>query len=245
MTGRFIGLFLVIMVSTSILAGMASAQETDTVHIGQGEHYDMGPYYIWGSSDLWVNMTVTRGSNVDVYIMSGNQYYNAYYPETDGHGGIAFKNHSQENVSQANIYLHIEMDSEPDMWAEDEIWVIIDNRNVNATPDDASPTGNVRVELEVDWTDNGPEFDDEFLWPIIIMIGMSSIPIILVIVILVLIFMRLGKKKEVQAPMQYYNPYPPPVPPSMPMHEPAPPEPPATGQEPTNPVTKEPPETGE
>lgn len=191
----------------------AMAGEPDVIYIGQGDHYDMGPYYAWGSSDLWVNITVTRGGNVDVYVMNMNQYYNAY-PADGGSGGIAFKNCSQENVSQASIHLHIEADKDPNTWDSEELWVIVDNRNVSVTPNDANAAGDVIVRLEVDWVDNGPGFYDDFLLGGILMVLCSVLPFILIIVLLFMIFRRLGKKNEAQPPMPYYYPYPPPVMPS-------------------------------
>lgn len=222
MTGkRFLILALAGLFLCTGFSGLAIAQETNTVYIGEGDYYNLGPYYGWGDSDLWVNMTVIQGGNVDIYVMSSNQYYNAYSSEPYLYeqggqvpGGIAFKSNSQENVSQANIYHHMEIDMNQEMWGEEDIWIIIDNKDTNATPNDATPTGNVQVELEVKWiTDEYDYFDDFFWMEGLLCVAGAVIPIILIIVLLFLIYRRIGKKKEAVPPPQYHQPYPPPTPP--------------------------------
>ena len=254
MIGRkLIILALVAFCFSTGFAGLAMAQNTETVYIGEGDYYSLGPYYGWGTSDLWVNMSVIQGGNVDIYVMSSNQYYNAYSSDTylyeqggQEPGGIAFKSNSRENVSQANIYHHMEIDINQEMWGEDDIWVIIDNRNTNATPNDATPTGNVQVELEIKWiTDEYDYFDDGFFWlEGILCVAGSLIPTVLIIVLLFLIYKKIGKKNDVTPPMQYY-PHAPATPPQAPIapaqpHAPVPPEPPMpppVGQAPQKPST--------
>ena len=241
MTGkRLIILALAGMFFCAGFTGIINAQETEIVYIGQGDHYDLGPYFTWGDSDLWVNMTVTQGGNVDIYVMSMNQYMNAY-PYEEEPGGISFKSSSQENVSQANIYMHIEID-EQDMWADDQIWVIIDNRDVSATPNDATPTGNVQVEVEIGWESDEYYYDDFFWMEGILCVAGSLVPTILIIVLLFLIYRKLGKKKDVP-PHMPYPPYPPtaappetitPVQPHMPVPQ-EPPIPPPMGETPVEP----------
>lgn len=185
--------------------GTSIAQENETVYIGMGEHYDLGPYYSWGEADLWVNMTVIQGGNVDVYVMNMNQYYNAY-PFEEEPGGISFQGSSQENVSQANIYIHIEMDNEQELWEGEEVWIIIDNRDVSATPNDAIPTGNVQVELEIVWESDEYDYYDDFFWMEgLICMATSVIPVVLIVLLLFLIYRKMDKKKETQPPMNYYQ----------------------------------------
>ncbi|MDO9538224.1 MAG: hypothetical protein Q7J68_07890, partial [Thermoplasmata archaeon] len=206
---RLIILALAGMFFCAGFTGIAFAQEPETVYIGEGDHYASGPYYAWESADLWVNMTVVQGDNVDVYVMSMTQYMNAYPYEQDP-GGIAFKNCSQENVSQTYISLHVEIDNEDDMWMQEEIWVIVDNREVSATPDDANPTGTVRIELEIDWVTDETYYDDFFWLESLLCVTVSLIPIILIVVLLFLIYRKIdNKKNNTQLPMPYYQPYPP------------------------------------
>ena len=235
MAKKFLILVFTLMFFSAGFTNMAIAQETETVYIGVGDHYALGPYYAWGEGELWVNMTV-EGGNVDVYVMDMNQYMNAY-PYEGEIGGIAFKSSSQENVSQATIFHQIETNDDEEYWGENEIWVIIDNRDVSATPDDASPSGNVRIELEITWTTDEFGFDDEFLWFGILAILGSLVPIILIVVLLFLIWRRMDKKKETQPAMPNYYQYPPAAPPQ----EPGPPTPPVeeTPQEPASPENQE------
>jgi len=216
MKGRLLSFLLMGAMFTAAFSGISHGQGTETIYIGVGDYYALGPYHPWESGDLWVNMTVLQGGNVDLYVMSTTQYSNAYsYYEQESPGGIAFKSSSEENVSQANIYIHIEADIESENWMEDEVWVVVDNRDVSATPYDAVPTGDVRVELEVDWYSGDYSYDDFFWIDILFLLGAIAPFILLVIVIVIVLRMDRKNKQNPPYQMPYYQSYPPPVQPPV------------------------------
>jgi hypothetical protein len=200
--------------------GFASAGEPETVYIDQGGHYASGPNYIWGKADLWVNLTVVSGGDVDLYIMNADQYGNAY-PEGGGApNAISYKPDSVEGVQTVN--LHVAFNPEGDIFFEEAVYVVVDNRDCAITPDDAVPTGLVRATLEVDW-----QADDYYeLFP---ELGVCIVALVIfLVIILALIYLvyrstRARRERESQyyqqtVPPPYWQP-PPAAPPEPPPKE--------------------------
>gem|GEM_PF-3774893 len=182
------------------------ADEPETVYIADGGHYAAGPFYAYGTMDLWVNMTVTDGGNVDVYIMTATQYENSYPYDSGESLSVSYRNSSVLNTASASIHY---ISESTDMYMGETLFVVVDNRNCTLTSDDATPTGRVNVMLEIDYTEDYYEyypFDD---FPIFLC---TLVPIIAIIVIAaILIWATIYTGKSRQPPMLPY---------------PAPPEPP-------------------
>ncbi|MFO7619482.1 MAG: hypothetical protein R6W91_07530 [Thermoplasmata archaeon] len=209
MNGRVLPLIVAILILGIIITGMAGASDSETVYISQGGHYASGPFYTWDTADLWVNVTVQQGGPVDVYIMSYSQYENAYLFEGGEPNGISFKNVSRENITQANIYYHLAVEDRGEMWGGEDIFVVVDNRETEATPHDADPDGNSVVLLEVNFVADDSFFEDDFFWfEGILCIAGSLLPVIIIIVLLLLIYTKMDRKNN--APPQYPQPYYPP-----------------------------------
>lgn len=233
MMGKGLKCVLLCLVIVSMTcAATVSAGEPETVYIEEGGYYKSGPYYAWGDSQLWVNMSVVDGGNVDVYIMTSTQFSNAF-PEDDSQPiAISFLTQSMENVSHAEITYILEMDND-DLFDEamEDIFVVVDNRQCGITPDDADPFGVVELTLEVDW------HSDDYLgfledWNITFCLVILAIGVIIFIAILYVVIRSLEKRRTSRQPQYQYQP-PPVYPPTLPY----PPTPPTDEKEPLDPRT--------
>jgi hypothetical protein len=125
--------------------------------------------------------------------------------------------------------IHVELDPGPDyLILEDEIFVVVDNRDCAITPNDAVPTGLVQATLEVDWLTE----DQYMVFPEMgtCLIGL----VIILVIILALIFLvyRSTKARRERESMMYQQ-----YPPVQPMYlQP----PPAQPQEPPTEETLDP-----
>lgn len=213
-------------------AGTGSAGEPETVYIEEGGYYFSGPHYAWGDSQLWVNMSVVDGGKVDVYIMTSTQFYNAFPDDDSQPIAISYLAQSMENVSHAEITYLLEMETD-DPFADymEDIFVIVDNRQCDITPNDADPTGVVEITLEVDWR------SDDLLglldgWDIGICLVMLAIGAIIFFAILYIVIRSLDKRRKSRQPQYQYYP-----PPGYPPTPPTPPTSPAEHKEPLDPRT--------
>ncbi|MCK5548193.1 MAG: hypothetical protein KAI64_04215, partial [Thermoplasmata archaeon] len=105
--------------------------------------YDLGQDF-YSVSEVTLNISSTGGGRFDVYIMDWNEYDNAY-------GGpnasiMSFTAHYvKENITQIDDFVELPGDGVYYYM----YWLVIDNRNTPLTPDDATPTGVLTVDLTV------------------------------------------------------------------------------------------------
>ena len=228
MKSRAFSLLVVTMILSSAIVlcfgGIISAQEEpDTIYIDDGSYYIAGPYDAWSYGEIWVNVTVTSGGNVDVYVMSYTQVDNAYNYDPYYYGGyqpsgdnitdpraVSFKPASEEDTSSARIHYVFDTSEESYYTGPEEgIFIIIDNRECDITPDDADPSGVVVLDMTMEYTEGG-YFDDFdlFIWPVIGIIVLEALAVVGVIILLFLVVRHFDKKKKAEQALQPQPAYP-------------------------------------
>lgn len=192
------------------------------IHIAEGGHYKSGYYRLYPEDSLEVEVIVTEGGNVDVYIMTTNQYSNAY-PRWDGESpSISYLDISAENVKQySKTYEAPEEDDDEDDYYFNgdsiELCVVVDNNDCNITETDAVPTGPVTVKLHIE---KHEEFYDPYGDEVCAIIGVIIMVVIISIIIIIYFISRKTQGKEPPRPPPpspqypyyppYYGPYGPP-----------------------------------
>lgn len=214
---RLVAMASVIVLASLAMAGLNSAAAPETVYITQGGHYAVS-IYTYGNSNVWVNMTVITGSTVDVYIMTAAQYENSYPAGQGTPLSFSANSESVENVNSASIHFRTNYSNE---YYGDVIYVVVDNRECALTPDDASPTGQVKVQLQVDYT-SGYDFYDDFDFFPFLFCTLAPLITLIIIVAIVVFAVRKDQKSK-------YMPLPPP--PQYPVQPPQSPEPPGAPKE--------------
>lgn len=149
--GWVIALVIVVIVIVSILGAFiianlpniqppfdGSETYSSDVIIADGGYfsYDVG----WAFSDgieILFNISSKNNERFDVYIMDENEYYNAYQSDDSMLAFSAY--HAVENVSQIIDTINLP--------PEGYFHLIIDNKDTPLTPDDATPTGIITVEV--------------------------------------------------------------------------------------------------
>ncbi len=222
MKGRaFSCIVLAILITASltfIITDNSKAQdiESDIIHIGEGNFYISGPYDAWTYSEIWVNITVTSGGNIDVYVMTYTQVDNAYPYSTYYYGdysssddateprAISHKTESVEDVAVANIHYEFEEGGGDYYYdySDDEIFIIIDNRNCNITSNDADTEGVVSLEMALEYEYSSSWTDDPFTDIIGGLILVGGIGLLILVSIVVLAIYGERKKKDKRQPQQ-------------------------------------------
>lgn len=140
-------LSLLFLVGLPLLGGgMDSAAEEyrDTVLITQGGHWVRE---FWYFDDLEFEIEVTSGGNVDIYLMDGTQYANAY---RDPNGtDIAFSA-LMEWEDRREVSATVTFENLDGEWP---YCLVVDNRVNTLTTGDADPTGPVTVDIWVETTE--------------------------------------------------------------------------------------------
>ena len=237
----------------TIAAGQNGDEDTNNggytiIHIAGGGHYKSGYYRLYPEDSLEVEVIVIEGGNVDVYIMTDNQYDNAY-PRWDGEPySISYLDISAENVKQYSATYEVpeeDDDNEDDYYFSGNsivLCVVVDNNDCNITETDAVPTGPVTVKLHIE---KHEEFDDPYGDEVCAIIGVIIMIVIISIIIIIYFISRKTPGKEPPRPAPpgpqypyyppYYGPYGPPHSPSI---EDAPPPKPAPQSQTQKPFLK-------
>jgi hypothetical protein len=134
-----------------------------TTIISEGGNFKSPSYTLYENDKIEVKTEVKTGGPVDVYLMTNEQYQEAYDHTFKLKLVISYFK-GAENVKTSKFSYKVpEQDSETyDYYDEyfDELYVIVDNRECNLTANDADPTGSVEVivSIEID-RDNRSGFD--------------------------------------------------------------------------------------
>jgi hypothetical protein len=200
---RFFTYFIVLITVLTVLTTLSVSSQENTednegftiVHIAENGHYRSDYYYLIEEEKLEIEVVVIEGGNIDVYVMTDNQYDNAYVG-LDGNEptSISYLDISKENVNEFDEdYVASENDLDDSYYDYErgDICVVIDNQNNNLTDSDAVPTGPVSVKLKIIKHDRDyDEFEDTFC-----LAGMVVIIVITGVIILVL-YLSLKKPKN-------------------------------------------------
>jgi hypothetical protein len=145
-----VGLFFLIFFSCFIIAFISWPRPNDTqetynveVIIAQEGHfkYSLG-YYL--DDEITLNISSRNGENFDVYIMDEDQFENAY--DSPNSSIISFSTfYSNENTNRVEDNL----DFTDNRNNYKEYFLIIDNRDTQLTPDDATPSGTLTLDVEI------------------------------------------------------------------------------------------------
>ncbi len=113
------------------------------VHIEDGGHFRFLLSDSW-EDELEVNLTIglLNGSKFDVYIMDGQQYWNAYGNQSTGAFSAQF---SWNNVSAVRDSVTIER-------LDADYFIVIDNMEMSHVPGNAKPEGPVHAEVILEIT---------------------------------------------------------------------------------------------
>jgi hypothetical protein len=129
----------------TIIEDIQPEEDVETIHndviLGDGAHFRQTlTEGVWDDVEVALNITSNGSGAFDVYIMDLDQYENAYGPNVTA---IAFSAlHSWENVSRVNTRVELPRGSR-------FYYVVIDNRDTALTPNDATPTGIITVDMTV------------------------------------------------------------------------------------------------
>lgn len=123
---------------------------TDTysteVIISEGGHFKYSLGYMY-YNDIEFNISSKNGNQFDIYFMDEDQYENAY--SSTNTSILAFSvQYSYENVSEIEDTIEISEDYPQ----YKSLYLILDNRKVEITPDDANPKGTITVDLNIEIT---------------------------------------------------------------------------------------------
>ncbi len=112
--------------------------------IGEGGHYKYNIGWIfYDEVDIVLNISSRDSSYFDVYIMSENQYENAY--DVTDTSTIAFSAiYAKENTAQLNETVELSEEE-----SDGIIYVIIDNRDTPVTSNDAVPSGILTLDVNI------------------------------------------------------------------------------------------------
>jgi hypothetical protein len=181
------------------------------------EKDDNKMYWLWSDSgdDVEINFSLDLGGNVDVYIMTSDEYWDRYVNDTDFHPAMSW----------VNVRAVKETWEQPD---DQAYRIVIDNWD-NAKNNDTVPTGDVQYDLFYD--DKLDEKIDEILG----MAGMAlaGCCLLIIIVIVVVIWLIVRKKNSDTVVIQTPGGYPPMGPPGyqpqgppqqQPQYQPGPPQ---------------------
>jgi hypothetical protein len=192
-----IAIFSILIIPVGVSGDNNNEEGFIMVHIAENGHYRSEFFYLFGEAELEIEVEVVDGGKIDVYIMTDNQYSNAYTGfEGNKPSSISYLDASEENVSQFKSNYKIpEIDDGDEGYYYDyntrEICVVLDNQNSNLTDTDAVPIGPVSVRLKAIQHDQEfDEFVDPFCYAAIFII------IVLVAVIIIVIYLSLRKTKR-------------------------------------------------
>lgn len=111
------------------------------VYIAEGGHFKYTAGYFWDEIEIILNITLKEGTSFDVYIMDEDQYENAY--DNSNTSILAFSTlYAKENITKLDDTIHI---NEHD----NELYIVMDNRNTTITPNDATPTGTIILDVKI------------------------------------------------------------------------------------------------
>jgi hypothetical protein len=112
----------------------------DEVYIDQEGHFRYLLTDDW-ADEFQVNLTIQSldGGPFDVYIMTWNQYANAYSNSSSGAFSAMFM---WKNVTSVRDIVVIESPMEP-------LYLVVDNKRMAYVPDDADPEGIIQVRLDL------------------------------------------------------------------------------------------------
>ncbi len=205
-------LIIILMLFSGIILSsrnVNSQKEPEIIYIDLDGYYTLGPFDPWSFTDIWINISVDDGEKVDVYVMSYTQFDNAYPWEETEPKAVSFMASSEENVSTASIHHRFDTNYN-DMYevSEEGVFIVIDNRQCNITPNDANPTGPVKVEMTREFAE-GDAFGgfDGFMWPFMLISIIEVLVFVGAIVLIIMLVLHFDKKKKEQA-LQPPPPYP-------------------------------------
>ena len=209
-----IALMIAVTVIAVISMNAVGKQTIKSKQLNEDEHET---YSLYSSIDDEVDITfsVTEGGQVDIYIMSSDEY-SKYNRDED---------FSASYTKEKKSRLDNEKWVQPD---DQDYYLVIDNKN-NAHSNDAEPDGSITYDLEYD--DHWAEDVGEAIATVCIACGA-----IIVVVVIVVIYLIVRKKKAdtviVQPSVMYPSPSPQYPPPQIPFGYSQQPQPPATPTEP-------------
>ena len=185
------------------------------VHIGENGHYRSQYFYLYEDDELEIEVEVIKGGNIDVYVMTENQYSNAYTGfEGNEPSAISYLDVSKENISEFEVRYKVpDIDNDDDYYDYDSwrICVVLDNQDSNLTDTDAVPTGLVTARLKLIEHDGGSDIDD-FEEPFCLAAMIVIIVLVAIIIIVIFFSLRRSKPKDqfpVPGKPPKYGHYPP------------------------------------
>jgi hypothetical protein len=124
-----------------------STFSTEAIIIEEG-HFMHSLGFLWGDMEVTIDISSEGGRAFDVYIMDWDQYNTLYGPGNQT--PLAFSVlYSSENITQVYDVITLEGAG----FADEEYFLVVDNRNTEITPNDAIPEGTITVDIEISTTD--------------------------------------------------------------------------------------------
>lgn len=105
--------------------------------------YSLGGYYSYNDVvEVTLNISSRDGNRFDVYIMDSNEYENAYRKSNGSNISVFSAQYSKENITQLIDVIDLSN-------RYGTFYLVIDNRNTTLTPNDATPTGIITVDVKI------------------------------------------------------------------------------------------------
>ncbi len=192
----------------------SSEKPTFKAVIAPQGHIKSARYDLDAGDVIDVNVKVTKGGPVDIYLMTENQYEAAYGGENESINAISYLV-GFEDITNISFKFKIPSYDKGDAVEYydfyeyfDTFFVVVDNRNCTITPSDANSTGTVEVwvNINVDYEESIPYYMDTICI-------FSAIVVLIIIIVIIVYFFRYHSRKTPQYPpqiqhQQYYYQYP-------------------------------------
>ncbi|MBI5000256.1 MAG: hypothetical protein HZB92_01835 [Euryarchaeota archaeon] len=154
---RWIAVAFILVISALIIFGTASLYVQANRVVEKQTHTDVmiisGGYYAEPLSSYStrttysITVSAANGSKIDAYIMTGDQYLQAYQLNNTTQSFAALESH--ENINQAQFTFVLDQSMGGFMMMYGQVYLVLDNRDFQLTPGDAAPQGDVSVSLDI------------------------------------------------------------------------------------------------
>ncbi len=192
--------FLIIILNMTLVLG-DSWIETYTAIIAPNGHFKSMDNYLYEGDKLKVEVVVTVGGPIDVYIMTEEQYNLAYVINNGSAVAISYLK-GQENSKNIEFTYTLPKIENEDIYSTsnylDSVYIVIDNRNCTLTNYDADSIGKVEVTLNFEIT-RATSSDIEALDQIGLLCFGVVVIIIIVVIFVIFYFIRESRRNANQA----------------------------------------------
>ena len=208
----FLGVLIFSLILLMGLTANVNASDKNSVvaSIARNGHFTSAELYLYEGDKVEVDVHVTLGGPVDVYLMTEEQYNLAYNLDNKSAISVGYLKGVENSKDISFSYKYPDLsNSGGSYYYIDSMIIVIDNRNCSLTNYDADSTGIVEVTLTYSITSESLDSMDEFA---LVCVGVIIV-IVIIIVIIIFYFVRESRRKTTQP--AFFQQAPPPAPPQV------------------------------